>query len=286
MKTGVFQAGPFELQYRDSGASGPVCLVVGSALYYSRSFHPQMNQEMRMVYLDHRGFSKPSMVVNDTDYTFEVLLSDIERFRVEMNLGPVVILGHSAHGYMALEYAKRYSGSVIQVCLVATGPSHGLHMLEAERNWTESVCTARKTQYEMDLQNMEVQMMEAPEERFVIFCKGMRTRAWYDWTVDIDELWKGVQVYMPAMDFLFGEVFRDIKIEEGLSELKVPVLLVLGRCDYQVAPGWTWNVYRPLMQKLTVRVFEKSAHNPQTEQALEFFNEFKKWIDKSFNEGS
>ncbi|WP_291516716.1 alpha/beta hydrolase [Bdellovibrio sp. ArHS] len=286
VKEGLFQAGPFTLQFRDTEGSGPVCLVVGSALYYSRSFHPQMNQNFRMIYMDHRGFSNPSGSVTEADYSLATLMSDIERFRAEMKLGPIAILGHSAHGYMALEYAKRYPGSVSHVCLVATGPSHGSHMQEAERNWTESVCTARKDQFEMDCQNMERQIANSPEDRFVLFCKGMRTRAWNDWNFDIDELWKGVQTYMPAIDHLFGEVFRDIKIEEGLPDLKVPVLLMLGRLDYQVAPSWTWNQYRPLFQKLTVRIFEKSAHNPQTEQALEFYHEFKNWIDQTAKENS
>lgn len=286
MREGVFQAGPFTLQFRDSGGSGPTCLIVGSALYYSRSFHPQMNQDFRMIYIDHRGFSKPSGYVTEADYTLEILISDIERFRTEMKLGQVIILGHSAHSYMALEYAKQYPLSVKQLCLVATGPSHGPHMQEAERNWTESVCAARKKQFEIDLQNMERQIANSPEDRFILFCKGMRARAWYDWNFDIEKLWKGVRTYMPAMDHLFGEVFRDIKIEEGLADVKVPVLLVLGRLDYQVAPSWTWNQYRPLFQDLTVHIFEKSAHNPQTEQALEFYYEFKNWINNTIKEKS
>ncbi|MCA1403429.1 hypothetical protein I6F26_02280 [Ensifer sp. IC3342] len=80
----------------------------------------------------------------------------------------------------------------------------------------------------------------------------------------------GVTVNNLVFDHLWGEVFRDIDIRQGLDRLKMPIMLALGRFDYLVAPASTWDEYRADVSDLTIRLFERSGHTPQLEESAAF----------------
>lgn len=275
---GAIRSGAFELSYSVEG-SGPPAIVIGSAVYYPRVFSAELRDALQLVFLDHRGFAKRSGDVPVSEYALDLVLDDIERARRHLGLGKIVIIGHSGHGYMALEYAKRHPQNVSHVVMIATGPSHSpAHMQALERHWQESVCPERKERLARDLARLPAEIEAAPEKRFVTYCVRMGARSWYDHTFDAAPLWEGVHVNMPAFDHLWGEVFRDIDIAGGLDELDVPVLLALGRSDYLVAPYATWDPYRKRFRDLTVRVFEKSGHTPQCEESELFDAEMLRWL--------
>ncbi|WP_157684591.1 alpha/beta fold hydrolase [Bdellovibrio bacteriovorus] len=274
-----FKAGAFDLSFIDNQNAGkPVCLVIGSALFYSRSFNEKFEESYRMIYLDHRGFGSVTGEISADDYRLKVILQDIENFRLANNLGKICIMGHSAHGYMALSYAHKFQNWVSSVCIVAMGPSHGIHMSDAEELWKETAAPGRKRSFEMDMAKLENEMRVKMPNQFVLFCKAMRAKSWVDFDKDISHLWEGVEAFMPALDYLYGEVFRDIRVEELIKDLDKPVLMVLGKMDYQVAPHWTWNSLKGMFKQLTFRVFENSSHNPQVEESSLFFSEFQSWF--------
>ncbi|WP_298725803.1 alpha/beta hydrolase [uncultured Ferrovibrio sp.] len=279
---GVLRSGPFSLQYKVEGRGRPV-LVVGSVLYYPRTFSAALRQHLQLAFVDHRGFAPLTEPANEpvtaADFAFETVLEDIERLRAHLGLGKIVILGHSGHGYMALEYAKRYPKHVSHVVMIATGPSHNAeHMTMAERHWQEAVCPARKAKLEREMAQLPADLAAAPEKRFIAFCLRMGARSWHDHDFDAAPLWDGVHVNMAGFDHLWGEVFRDIDITRGLEALDIPVLLALGRFDYLVAPYEAWTPYRPLFRDLTVRVFDRSSHTPQLEESEAFDSVLLEWL--------
>jgi len=84
---------------------------------------------------------------------------------------------------------------------------------------------------------------------------------------------------MPIIDHLWGEAFRDLRIEDGLDTLAAPVFLALGRFDYLVAPALAWEPYRVLFRDLTVRIFDRSGHTPQLEESAAFDAELLAWLE-------
>jgi len=277
---GTIRSGAFELSYSVEG-DGPPAIVIGSAVYYPRVFSAALRRSLRLVFVDHRGFAPVAGDAPLSEYALDKVLDDIEMTRSHLDLGKVVIIGHSGHGYMALEYAKRYPEHVSHVVMIATGPSHSpAHMQALERYWQEAVCPDRKGRFERDLALLPAEIEAAPEKRFVTYCVRMGARSWYDHTFDAAPLWAGVHVNMRAFDHLWGEVFRDIDVRTGLDALGVPVLLALGRHDYLVAPYATWEPYRESFRDLTVRVFEKSGHTPQFEESELFDAELLRWLSE------
>jgi proline iminopeptidase len=278
VERGTIRSGRFELAYSVEGDGTPA-LVIGSAVYYPRVFSQTLRQSLKLIFADHRGFAHLSQDVPPSEYTLDMVLADIDLVRRHLGLETMIVIGHSGHGYMALEYAKRYPQHVSHVVMIATGPSHSAaHNAATERYWQESVCPERKAKLEGDLAGLAAEIEAAPEKRFVTFCVRMGARSWYDHTFDAAPLWEGVHVNMPVFDHLWGEAFRDIDIARGLDRLDVPVFLALGRYDYLVAPYATWEPYRASFKDLTVRVFEKSGHTPQLEESDLFDAELMGWL--------
>jgi proline iminopeptidase len=240
-----------------------------------------LRRSLRLIFVDHRGFAQPTGACTASDYTLDIVLDDIDLVRRHLGLEKVIVVGHSGHGYMALEYAKRYPQHVSHVLMIATGPSHSAaHQAATEQYWQESVCPDRKARLDADLAGLPAEIEAAPEKRFVTFCLRMGARSWYDHSFDAAPLWEGVHVNMPVFDHLWGEVFRDIDIAQGLEHLDMRVFLGLGRYDYLVAPYATWAPYREQFRDLTVRVFEKSGHTPQFEESGLFDAELLQWLSR------
>jgi len=277
---GIIVSDKFELGYCIEGEGAPV-IVIGSSIYYPRTFSEKLKTKFQFIFLDHRGFANVKGTDEKTDYELNKILDDIELTRKSLGLGKIIILGHSGHGYMALEYAKKYPNSASHLAIISTGPSHGIHMNLAEEYWQNSVCPERKEKFKRDQILFEQRMKSSPENFFLHFCLSQEAKAWYDLSFDSSQLWNCVKANNKAFDYLFGEVFRDIDIAKGLSELNIPVFLGLGKFDFQVAPFYSWNAYKKNFRNLTMRLFEKSAHNPQLEEAELFDNEIIDWFKKN-----
>ncbi|MGF6172372.1 alpha/beta fold hydrolase [Ensifer sp. 4252] len=266
-ETGSLRAGPFDLGYRIEGSGTPL-LVVGSAVYYPRTFSDRLRQRIKLHFIDHCGFAPAHAAYTLDDIGFDVVLGDIERMRRHLGLDRFAILGHSGHGYMALEYAKRHPQNVSHVIMVGTGPSHSAdHMALADSRWGEMATPERKAIFDHAMAAFGADIAARPEERFKSLLIRLGAKSWHLPAFDAAPLWRDVTVNNPVFDHLWREVFRDIDIRDGLHRLAMPVLLALGQCDYLVAPAETWDAYRRNFPDLTVRMFERSGHTPQLEES-------------------
>ncbi len=278
---GTLRCGPFELSYSIEGSGAPA-LVIGSSIYYPRTFSAALRQELQLIFLDHRGFGTPIGEVNQSDYELDYILADIERFRQHLGLEQVIVVGHSGHGYMALEYAKQHPQHVSHVVLMATSPSHSdAHRELTEGHFAETVCPERKSKLDRDLRELPSELAAHPDKRFITFCLRLGARSWADPNFDATPLWEGVHVNMAGIDYLWGEVFRDLHIRHGLENFDIPVFLALGYLDYLVAPYFAWAPYHPHFRDLTVRIFESSSHTPQLEESENFEGELLRWLRRN-----
>ena len=278
---GTIPAGPFELAYRIEG-QGYSAIVPGSVLFYSRVFSQALRERLRMVFLDHRGFARQSGAVDPKDYAFPVVIEDIERARQRLGLDRVALIGHSGHAYMALEYAKKYADHVSHVIMIGIAPDLSVaSAMAAEAYWQDFASAERKARLDERRRSMPDAELErlAPGPRF-IQTFGIRdaARSWYRLDFDPAPLWSGVKVNIDVFNHLWGEVFRDIDITRGLDHLHVPVFIALGRHDFVVAPPSSWDAVVPRMRNATVRIFERSGHTPQYDEAALFDSELLKWM--------
>jgi proline iminopeptidase len=281
---GRVQSGPFELPYIVEGMGRPT-IVVGSAKYYQRTFSANLRSHLRLVFMDHRGFAPSPGPVDTTAFSLDTLIADIERVRRHLDLGPVAVVGHSGHAYMALAYAKAYPEHVSHVVMIGISPDLGPASTAArDRYWEDFASAERKTIHEDNVRRLPdeeiARMPVSPGRRFVASYVRDGPHAWYDPHFDSTPLWEGVDPNMDMINYVWGSAFRDIDITRGLEDFDRPVFLALGRYDFLIAPPSAWDPVLPAFQDVSVRIFERSGHTPFHEEAELFDEELLAWMGR------
>ena len=277
--SGFIERDGFKLSYSIEGTGKPT-LVIGSALYYPRTFSQNLRNHLQLIFIDHRGFT-PSTVTDTKHFALDRLLDDIEMMRQHFNLEDFIVMGHSGHGYMALEYAKKYPQHVSHIVLIAMGPdqSEASHRTAAQY-FQDTVNLEQKAFLERDMQQLRADIESDPSRRFVHFCVRLGARSWYDYTYNARKLWDGVMVNNAMFDYVWGNVFASLDITKGLKDFNKPVFLALGHFDFLVAPFFLWDPIRSQFKDLTIKLFCKSGHTPQLEEPELFDAELLRWLSE------
>lgn len=275
----ITESDGFILSSLSSGEGVPV-LVIGSSLFYSRAFSYDLTKSFRMVFADHRGFTDNPHDDGDlTRYSLDVLLEDIDKVRITEGLDKIVILGHSGHAFLALEYAKKYPDKVLGVVMTGVSPDYSeFNHRICEDFFDKEAAPERKEIYGTMMSGLMQKISAEPEKRFLHFCLCSGARNWYNPVYDASWLWEGVVTNMEMIDHVWGVIFRDIKTEEGLSELDRPVFLSTGRYDFVTGPASSWEKYKPYFRKLEFKVYENSCHYPMIDDMDQFNNDLIRWI--------
>jgi len=275
---GYLEVDGFKLKYISEG-EGPDTLIIGSSIYYHRSFSEQLRKSLRLHFVDYRGFAEGPK----TELSFDTLLNDIELIRQKLGLNKCIVVGHSAHALLALEYAKKYQEHVSHVVLVGSPPHMKTeNVAMAQRNWDESVWPERKAAFERNMVLMpDAKLNQLPRDQWFLHMNFRNApKSWYDYNFDSRPIWEGVKPNTHVLDQMYLRFVREVDVSKGLEELSIPVLIVYGRFEYLVAPVHSWDPLRPKLKDLTVRVFEKSAHSPHYEQPNLFDAMLLEWLKK------
>lgn len=279
-RTRICHSDGFDLAYRIEGEGAPI-LVIGSAVYYPRLFSSDIKQNYQWVFADHRGFAKPNRELRAEDARLDAVLEDIERVRMSLQLEDVVILGHSGHAFMALEYARAYPEHVRKVGLFNTAPDNSEErQRKSEAFFMETASLERKKRFEKDIAKLPQDIEQDPERRFVHMCIRAEAKSFYLERPHAAALWDGVFTNMPIIDELWGNTFAQLGLVERLADVQVPVCIGLGRYDYLVGPVTLWDGVEGVYPHVEKIIFEKSGHQPMLEEPQAFDQSFSKWMDK------
>ncbi|AUZ37237.1 MULTISPECIES: alpha/beta fold hydrolase [Bacillus] len=279
-RTGICHSDGFDLSYRIEGEGAPI-LVIGSVVYYPRLFSSDLKQKYQWIFVDHRGFAKPKRELREEDSRLDAVLADIERMRAFLQLEDVIILGHSGHAFMALEYARTYPEHVRKVALFNTAPDNSQErQRKSESFFMETASPERKKRFETDIANLPQDIEKDPERRFVHMCIRAEAKSFYQERPHAAALWDGVFTNMPIMDELWGNTFARLNLIQRLADIQVPVYIGLGRYDYLVAPVALWDTVDDLYPHVEKVIFEKSGHQPMLEEPQAFEQSFRKWLDQ------
>ncbi len=276
---GTIPAGAFQLRYQIEGTGRPA-IVIGSSVYLPRAFSQNLRKHLRMVFLDHRGYAPSPGPMDVTAFAEDKLLDDVERARQQLSLGRIVIIGHSIHSLMALEYAKKYPDNVSHVVMIGISPGFCAETDRLmEQYWEEFASPERKAAMEENRRRVPDEQLAQlpPGQRFIRTYIRNGPMTWYDPLFDASPLWEGVE---SNDDYGRARAFRSVDITQGLDTFDRPVFLALGRYDFLVAPPSSWDPVRPRFRDLTVRVFEQSGHWPHYEEAAVFDAALLHWMEE------
>jgi proline iminopeptidase len=286
-RRGSIQAGASTLRYRVEGAGTPI-LVPGSSTYYPRTFSRHLRDVLALAFVDLRHFAETTLgdpgdpgapVARAAAGTLDTYLEDMDHLRDAVGFDRCVVLGHSHHGCLALEYAKRYPERVSHVVMVGAPPVGVRATMEAgEAYWGDHASDERKAalRRSQDALPPDVLATLSPEEAVVARYVADGPRYWHDPTYDASWLWRDVPMDMDALA-AFKELFASYEVAWDPARLQAPVLVVMGRHDYVVPPP-LWDVALTGLGDVTYRVLEGSGHTPQLEEPGAFDELLLEWL--------
>src|SRR5215472_1540574 len=97
---------------------------------YERTFSANLRKHLKMIFVEPRG--NRSEVGDLTSLTLDRIVDDLDQLRAELNLGRIAILGHSAHGFVALRYAVRHPDHTSQAIVIGGIPAMDASFLQEQ----------------------------------------------------------------------------------------------------------------------------------------------------------
>ncbi|QBD76093.1 alpha/beta hydrolase [Ktedonosporobacter rubrisoli] len=278
-RQGKINIGGFELSYRCEGQGTPV-LIIGSTIYYPRLFSAALREKLQLIFIDHRGFATAPAAYKPEDYTLERILDDTEAIRELLGLDKFVMLGHSGHAFLALEYAKKYPAHVQKVALFNSAPTNNQERQKQSIAYFLSAAEPeRKKKFEQDIALLQEDIKRDPARRFVHMLIRMGPQSFYDYHIDAAPMWEGVTTNMPIIDYLWGKAFAQLDLRKSLASFDKSVLLGLGQHDYLVGPVDLWAGIENEAKQVKKVIFARSGHNPMYEEPELFDRTLFEWIE-------
>jgi proline iminopeptidase len=268
------------LEVRTEGRGRPV-LVLGSSVYYPRTFSSALRERCRLIFADLPHFARVDADGPEAAYTLEGYLDDIEAIRSFVGIDRFVLLGHSHHGNIAVEYARRQADRVSHLVLVGTPPADVPTTFSAsEQYWQESASQERKAQLKRQrdaLDSLPTSRL-SEEDAFVAQYVADGPLHWYAPDFNATWLWRDVPIDMAALTAFKSFSTEGYDFPRAAKDLRMPVLAVMGRHDY-VVPHTLWNECKATFETLKWSLFERSGHTPQLEEPDRFDALLSDWLD-------
>jgi proline iminopeptidase len=218
-------------------------------------------ERMQLVYFDHRGQGR-SAKGDPATYTLDENVEDMEALRQHLGLGPIVSIGTSYGGIVAMAHAARYPRSVSHLVLVVTAAHAGFNararQLVAERGtaeqkevaaqlWAGALDTPEKLRRYYDVMGPLYSRSHDP-----VAAKAGRDRG----------------ILSPeALNRAFapGGFLQHYDLRPELARIVAPTLILAGRHDWICPPEFSEEIHR-LVPGSDLRIFEESSHSIRADE--------------------
>ena len=226
-----------------------------------------LRDRMQLVYFDHRGNGR-SARGDIQKYTLDENVEDMEALRRYLGLGPIVSIGTSYGGAVAMAHAARYPDAVSHLILVAAVAHSGYveraRQLVAERGTPEQIeqCDA--------LFGGRLDSVERLSRYYAVMGSLYARR-------DDPALSSiGVQRTILSPDALNrahgpNGFLRTYDLRPELKSIKAPTLILAGRYDWICAPEFSEEMHR-LIPDSDLRIFEDSGHSIGGDESQKFLD--------------
>lgn len=283
--TGIVKINDREFGYLVDGKGVP-CLAIGSTVFWPPTFSQSLRQHVRLIFADTRFIGSPSEPDSHDRVTLDSLIDEVEHIRRACEIDRLGVLGHSALGLLALEYARRYPQHVSGVVMIGTPPYTLLEfegpavdfVPEVKRFWDEDASAERKAILESNQAELSDLLSEVPPGKaFGVWYVAHGPMVWHNPNYDASWLFDPIEFDSPVFNHFLDVLLRDYDVTESLREVVVPVFLALGRHDYLV-PYILWDEPCRSVTNLSCHVFENSGHYPMFEESELFDKRLLEWM--------
>ena len=253
-----------------------------------RRFDP-LSDSHELVYFDALGRGKSDTASSRSEYTIARDVEDLEGLRKALGHDKIAVLGHSYGGVVAQAYAIKYPENISH--LIIANSFHSYLMWQAN-------CDNSNHEIKTNYPEVWADLMEARANGAISSDKihqqiygrvpyGFlyaynpdlflpKKRAPYPNRFNSEVYY---QMVGPDGDFIVQNEIGKFDFRKDLASLEMPVLIVGGRFDRVATPEEMikYKTYCPQGQFV---MFEKSGHNPQVEEADEYFELIRGFLKK------
>jgi len=278
--SGAVNVDGFELTYSIEGTGIP-CMVVGSRIFWPRTFSRELRKHLKLIFVDSRFFTPITKKIELSTFSMDTVVDDIEQVRKTLGLEKMAVLGHSAMGIPALEYGKKYPEHTSHVIMIGTPPNWNEEYQKLVNEfWESDASDERKAIYKRNMEELTEEKLNkvTPFRQWALQYIASSSWYWYDPNYDCSWLWEGLDGNMDIINHFFGVLLSKYDSSQNLDQLTAPVFLALGRYDYAV-PYNSWDDVKEKFKNLSYNVFEKSGHYPMLEEQELFDKKFLDWIE-------
>jgi len=270
MKGRLINIGDVELNVFTEGSGQPILVPTGCGTeYYRQTFSEKLQDQFQLVYIEMRGtgYSTGSAL----GATFASLADDINAVREALGIQQAVLMGHSNHGSIVLEYALNHPKHTAAVISVASTPDFIRIFPLGGTAWETRATDTQKTiqaKLQADFDALDLQKLDADETALQGFMT-LTPLAWMDPTTDVKHIFggtpKGIADYLEVED----HAQKHWHFVPHLSKISAPVLVLSGQHDF-FCPTKIWQEAIGQLPHGELEIFENSAHNPQYEESEKF----------------
>ena len=276
----MIRVGGLNLYYSIDGRGIPAVIpsLAGSP-FYERSFFLGARDDVRTVHVELRGNRSDVGVVEGL--TIAQLSDSLRDFLDAIKLQKIVLLGHSGHGFLAMDFAARYPDRVSHLILAGAAPTFGNEFqAEGARYWEMLASPERKA---IDAENQRRLITErdqlSPDDAIVRTYVLGAPRLFFDPRFDCSFLWAGNHASPAIWDRFWGAGGEWARFDatKTLPAIKCPTLIIAGLCDF-IVPPTLWYRTKDLIREHEYVLLDRSGHNPQFEEAARFDRTVLDWL--------
>ena len=243
----------------------PVAMVIhggpgGDHSGFKPAFSP-LSARLQLVYFDHRGQGR-SAAADPATYTLDENVEDMEALRRHLGLGPIVSIGTSYGGMVAMAHATRYPHAVSHLVLIVTA-AHGGFIERAQAIVRERGTAEQQAACEM-LWSGAFRSTEEMAHYYAVMGPMYARR--HD--AAAGAAGRGRAIYSPeALNRAFGPegFLRRFDLRGELGRITAPTLILAGRHDWICPVEFSEEIAR-LMPGSDLRVFEGSSHSIRSDE--------------------
>ena len=222
---------------------------------FKPAFTP-LSERLQLIYFDHRGQGR-SARGDPGRYTLDENVEDMEALRTHLGLGPVVSIGTSYGGMVAMAHAARYPDAVSHLVLAVTA-AHGGFIARAQAILQERGSAEQQAVCE-DLWAGTFKTPAAVQHYYAVM------GPLYSCCFDSAQagLVSGRATPLPEpLNRAFGPggFLRDFDLRPELPRITAPTLILAGRHDWICPPEFSEELHA-LLPGSRLRVFEDSSHS-------------------------
>lgn len=271
----------YKIVGEDSGLSPVLCLHGGPGIPHDY-LEPlsQLAASRRVIFYDQLGVGKSDKIDEPSLWTVELFLEELDGVRNALELDEFHLFGQSWGGMLALEYMLRRPSGVRSLILAnspASMPRWALETGKLRAQLPESVRNVLDLHEAAGSTDSEAYAEATMEFYKLHLC---RLHPWPDYvTRAFAKQAEAPQVYQTMVgpnEFHIVGTLKDWDVEDRLSEIHIPTLIISGRYD-EATPAISAVIHEGIKGSEWL-LFEESSHMPHVEEQERFMDALGNWL--------